>query len=479
MKSGIWFKTFAIALLLDQGLFAQEPLHLSLQQAVDMALERNLGLRRAQVGLQVQEQGVAVEQARFGRSLGASLSQQSQRSPSFSRLEEVETVTNTSVNTGVELSQQLSTGGALGLGFSNTRASSNAAFRLIDPVYYSDLGLNFTQPLVRGRGRIARIGLDLARNGVEQAQAQVEQNLRDLEAQVSLAYWNLFFARENLQVRQQLHQGARRVLETVRVRAEMGLDSRSSILQAEVGAAQREEEVVAAEGSALQAEDGLKNLLNPDPAFWQASLIPSSTPELTPFAGDLDQGIARAIESSPAFRQARLELQGLDLQIELARDQTRPAINLNASAGLTGLGATYADNLEVLKEREGRSWQGTLSLDVPLGNNSEAQRFQQRLLEKQRSELDLEQLRLQLVQQVREQFRQVSVTRRRSEVALLAERLAAQNVAEEEERLKLGLSTVRQVLDAQDDLAQARVSRLRAVVDYNQALIEWQRLTGD
>ncbi|MBI2506299.1 MAG: TolC family protein, partial [Candidatus Latescibacteria bacterium] len=51
--------------------------------------------------------------------------------------------------------------------------------------------------------------------------------------------------------------------------------------------------------------------------------------------------------------------------------------------------------------------------------------------------------------------------------------------AEEEERLKLGLSTARQVLDAQDDLAQARATRLRAVVDYNQSLIEWQRLTGE
>ncbi|MBM3277058.1 MAG: TolC family protein [Candidatus Handelsmanbacteria bacterium] len=93
--------------------------------------------------------------------------------------------------------------------------------------------------------------------------------------------------------------------------------------------------------------------------------------------------------------------------------------------------------------------------------------------------MELENTRQQLEKQVRQRFRQVGIDRRRAEVAQLAEDLAARNVGEEEERLKLGLSTARQVLDAQDDLAQARASRLRALVDCNQSLIEWQRLTGD
>ena len=70
----------------------------------------------------------------------------------------------------------------------------------------------------------------------------------------------------------------------------------------------------------------------------------------------------------------------------------------------------------------------------------------------------------------------------RSEERALGENLIQQSHAAQilvTHRLKLGLSTARLVLDAQDDLAQARASRLRAVVDYNQSLIEWQRLTGE
>ena len=65
----------------------------------------------------------------------------------------------------------------------------------------------------------------------------------------------------------------------------------------------------------------------------------------------------------------------------------------------------------------------------------------------------------------------------RSEERALGENLIQQSHAAQilvTHRLKLGLSTARLVLDA-----QARASRLRAVVDYNQSLIEWQRLTGE
>ena len=118
-------------------------------------------------------------------------------------------------------------------------------------------------------------------------------------------------------------------------------------------------------------------------------------------------------------------------------------------------------------------------LSVPLGTTPEGQRLKLRILEKQRAEVDLERLRLDIVRQVREQHRRVQVDRRRAEVAQLTQSLAAQNVREQEERLALGLSTVRLVLDAQDDLATARNSHLRALVDYNQALVEWGRLTEE
>lgn len=458
-----------------------EILEVSLSQALDMALELNPGIRSARVATRIRTQAVAAEGARFGRELSADVSYADDRAPSISTLENVTTATSSVYTAGVGVAQRLATGGQVGLRFSNSRYSSNAAYRTIDPVYQSGLSLELDQPLLRGRGEVNRTDLHLARNDLTIAEVALEEQVRDLTADVSTAYWELYFSIENLEVQTQLDDGARRVLETVRARAEMGAAPRTNILQAEVGVARREAEIVTAGGQVRQAEDRLRSLLglDQDPAHWTTRLVPTSEPALGSFSHDLGSGVRAALESSPVYRRSEVEVQNLDLQVALALDQTRPEVNLNASLGLTGIGGAYRDNLEVLGEADGRSWRGALTLEVPLGQNVDQERHRQRLLEKKRSQIDLERLRLAIVQQVREQFRLVEINRRKSEVAGLSVRLAEQNVAEEEQRLALGLSTVREVLDAQDELAEARVSSLQAVVNYNRARIEWTRLTGE
>ena len=92
---------------------------------------------------------------------------------------------------------------------------------------------------------------------------------------------------------------------------------------------------------------------------------------------------------------------------------------------------------------EGRSWQGGFSLDIPLGASPDRERYHRRMSELEQTRRSLDNQRMQLVQQVRERFRQVHTDRRRADVAQLAEQLAERQVREEEDRLALGLSTVR------------------------------------
>lgn len=193
---------------------------------------------------------------------------------------------------------------------------------------------------------------------------------------------------------------------------------------------------------------------------------------------DLATGIASGVAYDPQLRRQALQLDRLDLELDLARDASRPQVDLRARVGLSGIGASYADNTEVLGDLEGRSWNGGLQLRMPLGDDPERHRYRRSRLARERGEVDLERLRLALVNQVREQYRMVRINARRARVADLAVDLSVQSLGEQEERLALGLATVREVLDAQDDLAEARARRLQAVVESRKALIEWRRLTG-
>jgi len=76
-------------------------------------------------------------------------------------------------------------------------------------------------------------------------------------------------------------------------------------------------------------------------------------------------------------------LKNLDLQLALAQDQARPSVNLSATAGLSGLGGSYGDDLEVLRDLDARFWQGRPSLEVPLGQSPADQSLAKRRLEKE------------------------------------------------------------------------------------------------
>lgn len=460
---------------------AAQELRLSLGDALEMAQGRNPQLRSMRLSQQVMQQGVAAAAARFGRHLTASASHLSQRSPSISALEGVQTASSSTMAVGLGLQQELPTGGRIGVTFDNWRLSSNAAYRIIDPVYQSQLGLEFTQPLLRGRGDVNHTDLRLARAAEQVADLDLSEGLRNLQADVSRAYWDLHYAAEDLAVQQQLAGGARRLLETVRARVAMGAGPRSDILQTEVGVARRDEAVIIAEGAARQAEDRLKSLtgLDQDAATWDQRILPTTMPpDEVALQIDLRSGIERGIQLHPQLQRQALELTQLDLQLAAARDAARVQLDLRARVGLSGIGATYADNAEVLGELEGRSWNGGVELRLPLGDDPQQHRLRQSQLQRQRGEIDLERQRLVLVNQVREQYRMVGINSRRARVADLTVQLSAQSLHEQEERLALGLATVREVLDAQDDLAQARASRLQAVVEFRKARIEWQRLTG-
>jgi outer membrane protein TolC len=60
----------------------------------------------------------------------------------------------------------------------------------------------------------------------------------------------------------------------------------------------------------------------------------------------------------------------------------------------------------------------------------------------------------------------------------VARELAEQKLDAEEKKLKVGLTTNYVVLQYQRDLADARSSELRAIIDYNLSLAQLDRTTG-
>ena len=74
---------------------------------------------------------------------------------------------------------------------------------------------------------------------------------------------------------------------------------------------------------------------------------------------------------------------------------------------------------------------------------------------------------------VRDQARQVQTNLKRVEVTRKARELAERRLEAEQKKLAVGISSTFQVFQAQRDLSFARNSELRAAIDYNKSLVDF------
>lgn len=83
-----------------------------------------------------------------------------------------------------------------------------------------------------------------------------------------------------------------------------------------------------------------------------------------------------------------------------------------------------------------------------------------------------------MIVDVKEAIRRVQTDFKRMETTRAARRLSERQLKAEQERLNLGLTTTRDVLDFQVNLAIAPRNELRATLDYNQSLSNLHRATA-
>jgi outer membrane protein TolC len=113
-------------------------------------------------------------------------------------------------------------------------------------------------------------------------------------------------------------------------------------------------------------------------------------------------------------------------------------------------------------------------VSYPVGRSSAQANLARARLEQSQAELQIENLELQVVRQVRDLGRQVTTNAKRIEATRAAHILAERRLEAEQKKFGVGTSTSFLVFQAQRDLATARANELRAVLDYNKSLVDFE-----
>ena len=474
---------------------------LTLDNAVERALDRNLDLAVERLTPQTYDFSLAALDATFHPNLVSTFGLRSQTS--FTRSQtaggDILSTDTLTGNNGVQQNLKWG-GGSYAVGFNNNRQEQSDLFATRNPVLNTSLTAAISQPLLRNfRTDAVRTQLKITKINQEMSETSLRATVVRTVANVRNAYWDLVFAIQAEEVAQNSLQLATKLVEDNRARVEVGTLAPLDVTQAEAEQATRRQAVAQARATHGTAELALKRLIvngTEDP-YWTANIEPVDRPTYTTETVDVAGAVRRALTSRTDLEQSKKQIQSNDVSIRSLSDAQLPALDLTASYGLAGIGGTqfvrppgaalgaapsqvipsgFSDALSVLSNGRAPTWNFLVNFSYPLGTSpAEAATARARLQQRQ-TIAQARQLELQVATEVTNAALLVDANRERLQAATVAKELADLRLSAEQSRFEVGLSTNFFVVQAQRDLRDSQNAELRALLDYRRAQVEFERV---
>nr|WP_234489011.1 TolC family protein [Oxynema sp. CENA135] len=437
---------------------------LTLTDVVILAVQNNRDIKNAYLQRIADRENLAVELDKFSPNIipEVSLSVGSNDLGSL-------TTNSAQLGFGAIVSVALPTGAEISAEWETSSIAQNNSEAAIDDEtrLQQNIELRFSQPLLRGFGREVNLAsIEVAKLSEQVNILNLKSTLIETISNAIVAYRDLVRAQEQVEIERLSLQRAKELLEINRVLIEAGRRAPIEIVQSQTNVANQEVRVLEAENDLESRQLALIEILDID----QQTKI-TAIEQLEIEEAELPQEqelIDLAYQNRPDFLQALLDLEIAEFDVLLAEDNQRWDLDLEASY-ISGL-RTDTDDTNDLR--------AGLNLSREFGD-----RTLQRDLETSRVNILQEQNRLEDLREtikieVRDRIRDVNLLRRQVELARTAKELSAQKLANERELLKLGRSSIAEIVRFQEDLVEATNAELNAKINYLNALTQLDRTVG-
>ncbi len=357
--------------------------------------------------------------------------------------------------------------------------------------FRAKVGVSVRQPLLRDFWTDEpRTTIKINRKSLRVSELNVRFVLMEVIHRVELAYYELAFAREDLEVQRKLvevrqafqdqaHQqvitGAIPAIEEKLAEAEVAR-ARSALLAARIAVTLAENELKTAVGDDFRSSEGVD---------W----VPSDSLLVLPDDLSLQESWQRGITHRPDVAQMRIEVEKQELNLRFRRNQLYPWLDVVAGYGQRGSSAF--ENRQPPLPPASRSEAFDQVLDgvapndliglmftMPLSRAVERANYRAGKELKEQATLFLKQREELVLREVSDALLTARAERERVEVARRAATLAREALVAEEQKLAAGQSMFYVVLQLQGDLATARSEEARAKGNYNMALSRLHRAEG-
>lgn len=429
---------------------------LSLDEAVQLALANNLNLLSTVDvvhGAQISEQ---VAESRFNFKM----------TPSYARGVGDQSVVDQRF--GLQVSQLLPFGTTV-TGSYRTDTASNQLGNLNNSI----LGIGVTQPLLRGFGtRATQFELENAERNVQGAERNLELARQRLAVDVVASYYNIIRQQGLVEVAAGSLTRNRELLRASEARLEVGLASKLDVFRAELQLSQAEEALILRQEGLELALDAFKFNLGLGPNE-QVSLE-MVQPEYQPIAVDIDALTETALRSRIEVREERDRIDDARRTRAISKQNLLPQLDLNMRYEQRGFG----DSLTSSFDFQDSAFNVFLSTSYDLDRTSDNASYALAQIDLDARRRSLKLTEYNVANEVRAAARNVERVGKSIELQERSIDFAEKQLRLATLRYQRGLASNFDIIDAENNLIQARSNYVSLVTDYHVAKMQLKRVTG-
>ena len=382
--------------------------------------------------------------------------------------------------------------------FNNNRQTSNSPNNTLNPQLYSNVQFIVSQQLLAGFGTGPNLRfLRIARTNQKISDIAFKAQIIATVTQVCNIYWDLVNAYDTEQVGERSVSFATETLDTSRKQLALQAIPEMDVLKAESELATRQQDLTVARTNLELQELYMKNAITrsfDDPILEEMQVVPTDhlAAQIQPESIPVQQSVTEALKNRTELQESALDLSNRELSRKTARNALLPQLSLYGFYSGSGFGGVpnpafpgavdapggYGGTLANALNNSSPEYQVGLQLQVPLRNRvAKADQYRTEL-EYRQSQVYAEELKKNIVIEVRNARYAVEQGASRVAAAQQARDLAQRTLDIMQKEQKLGAGSNQQTLSSEHDLAVAEAALVTAQTAYEKARIELKRATG-
>ncbi len=396
---------------------------------------------------------------------------------------------NNTYDSGIE--SLLPTGAKIRLGYTLSDLNNNlnqgilTTSNSLNHEYQTFVGATFTQPLLKDGGFSTTLAeLRLAAMDSNIAFQEYRRQLMLTVSRAESAYWNLYYAQQQLQFFDESVAVAQDVLSDSQEKVHSGQGAELDVMEAQSDLALRETKRNEALQSYFDAIGTMEllaggTLIPRIRGLGETQLRVVDAPAATNAPVSYFDAEEQAMDLNPDYLIEMQKMHQEEVRLGVAKNQVLPQLDFKASYGYNGLGGSPGSSWDLAASQNYPSWTIGLELIVPMaGNIKNRNLLHANEISLQEAYLNLKGARDEIANRLDTALHKSGAWEQSIQSCQTVVHYNEELLQTELERLKAGSVDGHKVLEVEADLLDSRQELANSLVQYRDSLLELELASG-